>query len=189
MTQPKATIKLKFNRQDFEEVYFKNGQGNIFWGQDVRGHFAILLVFAGALVYSVIHSLLTNHLWAVPTIIFFIFLAFAYRYQRQISPILKWKKKVTENLNKLSKFKSHQIILTAESISLLLDEKETTTNWTAFTKAQINEDCISLISTDTLLFPKKSMTEKAYEYLTYFILDKFKTGYNKSNANAELEIS
>jgi hypothetical protein len=189
MTQPKATIKLKFNRQDFEEVYFKNGERNIFWGKNVRGHFAILLVFASALIYSVIHSLLTNHLWAVPTVLFFIFLASAYRYQRQVSPVLKWKKDINEHLDKLSKFNSHQIILTPDSISIMYDEKETTTRWTAFTKAQMNNDFISLISTDTLFFPKKSMTEKAYEYLTYFILDKFKNGYNKDNVNAELEIS
>ncbi len=40
----------------------------------------------------------------------------------------------------------------------------------------MNDDFISLISTDTLLFPKKSMTDSDYRYLTDFISNKLKNG-------------
>ncbi len=127
MTDPKSVIELKFNRQDFEEIYFRNGQGDTFWGQNVKGHFTMLLVFATTLICSTIYSLLTNHLWGFPIVLFFICLLSVLRYEKQISPILKWKKQVNEYLTTLSKFKSHKIILTTNSISIIQDNEETIT--------------------------------------------------------------
>ena len=173
------SIDLKFNRYDFEDIYFKDGKGDIFFGQTVKGCFIMLLVFTIALILSTGYSALADQLWGIPIVLFFIFLISLYDYKRKISPTVKWKKQVNEYLSKVSTFKSIKISLGSDAISFVTDNEEIITKWSAFTKATINEEFITLISVDVFLFPKKSMTENEYQYLKDFIRDKFKNERGK----------
>jgi c-di-AMP phosphodiesterase-like protein len=173
------SINLKFNRDDFKDIYFKDNRGNLFFGQTVKGHFIALLVFATALVLAIIFSELTDQLWGASIVLFFIFFIALFDYLWRMSSILKWKRQVNAYLERLSKYKLHKIYLTFDSISLIQDDEETIIKWSAFTKATMSDEFISLISTDVFLFPKKSMADEEYQYLRHFISDKFKNETGK----------
>ena len=176
MTESNKKIKLIFRRQDFEDIYFKNGQGDIFWGKPVMQYFVIVLVFASIVVISLAYSLFTDLLWGIPIVFLFLLIISLFQYMRQVSPIIKWKKQVVNYLDDLVKIKNQEIILTNEALTTIQDDQVTITKWISFTKATLDNESITLVGNDNYLFPKKSMSINDYKYLEEFISGKVQNG-------------
>lgn len=174
MIEAKTNIQLIFRRQDFEDIYFKKNQGNIFFGESVKQYFVILLLFVTVFIISLTYSLFRNVLWGFP--IFFLMLSgiSSVTYASHASPIIKWKKQVIKYLNDLAKIKKYEIALTNDTLIMIQDDEETIIKWVTFTKAILNDESITLFGTDTYFFPKKSMDPSDYKYLKGFISDKLK---------------
>ena len=175
MTSPETVIELTFNRQHFEDIYFKNKQGYIFLSPECKERFIILLAFSIVLIASIIYYLFTDTYLGLAILLFFCFTLAAADYRLRAVRILRWKKDVNKLLNKLSLGKKQQVILTDKSITVIEDNEETILTWASFTKALINDSYIELFSkSDFFLYPKKSMTESDYELLKDMIHSKIK---------------
>ncbi len=176
MKDSETNIQLKFCRKDFEEIYFKNQHGNIFWSGQVKQHFVNLIAVASILSASMVYSLSTNNLWPITVFFLFVFIASLVSYLRRALPILKWKRQVIVYLNNLDKIKSHSLTLTGAALTLIQDDTVTIIRWVRFTKVIFNEGSISLSGEDECLFPMNSMEKEEYKYLQDFILDRLKNG-------------
>lgn len=174
MTDTETTIKLKYQRVDFENIYFKNYQGNIFFSSAIKQQFVILLVFVSLFLISLIYFLYTTLLWGLP-IFFLCLLALSFSsYWRNASPIINWKKQVIMFLDGLDKISHNEITLTKSTLMVIQDDEVIITKWIVFTKVIFNEESIRLIGNDEYLFPKKSMAISEYAYLKNFITDRIK---------------
>jgi hypothetical protein len=169
MIDSNNTIELIFRKQDFEDIYFKDRQGNIFFSNAVKQYFIIASVFAGLFLFSLAYSFFTNHNWGIPIFFFFIFISSLLNYLWHVSPIIKWKKNVAEYLNMQAEFKSHTLTLTNEALTITQDDKVTILKWTSFTKAILKNESITLVGSENCLFPKRSMHLNDYQYLKEFI--------------------
>jgi c-di-AMP phosphodiesterase-like protein len=169
-------IVLVFRKQDFEDIYFKDRQENIFFSNAVKQHFIIASVFAGLFLFSLVYSFFTNHNWGIPIVFFFIFIFSLLNYLRHAFPIIKWKKNVVKYLSMQAEVKSHALTLTNEALTITQDDKVTIIKWTSFTKAILENESITLVGSENCLFPKKSMHLKDYQYLKEFVSGKIQNG-------------
>ena len=176
MTESNKIIKLIFRSQDFEDIYFKDRQGDIFWSTPVKQNFVIALVFISAALISLAYSLYTNQFWGIPIFLLFLFAIAFFIYAKQVSVILKWKKQVIKYLSDLAKIKKHEITLTNEALTIIQDNEVIITKWSTFTKVTLNNESISLSGNDNYFFPAISMSVNDYEYLKQFISDKVQDG-------------
>jgi hypothetical protein len=174
MVNAENKIELIFRRQDFEDIYFKNGKGDIFWSKNIKEYFIIFLVFASVFFVSLAYSLFMNLLWGLTLFLLLTFLLSLFTYAGHIFPTIKWKKQITKYLNSLTKIKKHEITLSAEAFIMTQDDEVTINRWLTFTKVILNDESIMLFGNDMYLFPKKSMDELSYKYLADFISDKLK---------------
>ncbi len=176
METPEKIIELNFNRKDFEDIYFKNKQADIFFSPQVKKSFILFLFISFLLISSVAYSLITNeNAWLIIVLFLSLSLAF-YNYFIRASPIYKWRKSVIEYLNKNSQINHHRLILTKNALIISQDQIETITKWTVFTKAIIDENHVSLVGTDNFLFPKSSMPAEDFEILSEIVRSRFKNG-------------
>ena len=169
-------ISLKFRREDFEEFYFKNNQGDIFWSKPVKQHFVLVLVFASIFFISLSYSLYTETFWGLPIFSLVVLIISYFTYKKHASPIITWKKQVIKYLDDLSKIKKYELFLTNEALTITQDEEVIITKWAAFTKGTFTEDSIVLAGSDNYVFPKKSMSLSDYKYIKEFISDKLQNG-------------
>ena len=176
MNESDKTIRLIFRRQDFEDIYFKDGNGDIFWNRSVKQDFVFALVFICLALISLAYSLFTNQFWGFPIVFLFLFAIAFFIYAKKAAVILKWKKQVVTYLDDLAKIKKYEITLTNETLTTIQDNEVIIVKWANFTKAILNNESISLLGNDTYFFPKKSMGIHDYEYLKQFISDKVQNG-------------
>lgn len=162
-------ISLTFRREDFEEIYFKNNQGDIFWGKPTKQNFIITLLCIAIFIISLSYSLYTNLLWGIPIIFFFLAIISYVSYNIHASPIIKWKKQVKNYLDALAKIKKYELLLTNEALTLIQDDETFITKWATFTKATLTDESITLNGSDTYFFPKKSMNSGDFKYLKELI--------------------
>lgn len=158
-------ISLNFNRKDFEEIYFRNNQGNFILSPMLKRDFKIfitsLLIFVGTVIYSWITN---KNAWlivisAIVTIITFI------PYYTKVIQLKKWRNSVIEFIKVNEIFKQNKLILTENTLSLVQDEKEEINKWSAFTRAEITDNYLTLTGNTQYFFPKKSMPPDDYVYL------------------------
>ncbi len=148
----------------------------MFWGRRVRGPFLIFSILAGTFIISLTYSIRRDE-YVILTVISFLGLLFAsYIFYRHASVIWKWKRTVEAYLDKLSRIKSHKIILTTGSLCPNQDMEENIEKWSEIKTATLREDFISLIGKENYFFPKKSMAEDDYNYLRDFVADRMKNG-------------
>lgn len=176
MKNAEKIINLTFRRRDFEDIYFKNSQGNIFLDTGIKKSFLIFLVFIIISCVLLVYSISTDKYIFLTVISFLCLLITGFMYCRQAIYIWNWKQKINSFLNELSHIKIHKITLTAYTISLEQDDEKTIEKWSAITKITMSEDYISLKGTQDYLFPKKSMSEIEFNYLADFASEKIKAG-------------
>lgn len=174
MIDSTTIIELTFRREDFEEIYFVNHEGNIFLSKTVKERFIILLVFICLFIISGTYSFFTNTLFGIPILSFFLLVIAGFSYRYYALPILKWKKNIDTYLKNLSQINNHAINLTPNSISVIQDGEEVIVKWVVITSAKITEKFITIAGTEIFFFPKKSMKDTDYQFLKNMVVEKIK---------------
>ena len=176
METPERSIELNFVRKDFEDIYFRDKQADIFFNPQIKNSFLLFLLVLLLFFSSIAYSLLTNdNAWLIIVLFISLSLAF-YNYFIRATLIFKWRKSVIEYLDKNAQIKHHRLTLTQNALIVSQDQIETITKWTVFTKAIIDENHVSLVGTDNFLFPKKSMHAEDFEILSEIVRSRFKNG-------------
>ena len=166
-------ITLNYNREDLEELYFKNGENKSFCPPKFKLELYIVISLFAFLVVAFIYYLITGELSFLGIMIFVLFLTSMDLY-RKASPTILWKREIRDYLDGLDKIKKNKIVLTAGSFSLIQDDKETIERWTEFKKAEINGTHILLLSGTNYIIPKKSMTPSEFDLLKKVVSEKIK---------------
>ena len=163
-------IKLNFNKADFEELHFKNGNDKILLSRTVKGQFILSLLAGCLLIASLIYSIMVNKSWGIFTILAVIFVLMVNHLIRKMSPIVKWKRSIRDFLNDQAKFINQKLTLSDKTLTLKQDTTITIMRWTDFKKIVIDDKSISLHGETDLMFPKKSMTWQEFDLLKNEIL-------------------
>lgn len=169
------TIELVYRRADFEEFYYRNGNGKTFFNSKFRQDRIIFVVFCSGFLLTLICIPYTGVDFGFLTLTGVASCIAFYSWYIKASYIIKWKKVVKEYLDTLDKISANKLILTNKTFSLIQDRKETIEKWTEFNKAKIEDDFISLTSnTSSYLIPKKSINHDDFQFLKIMITEKIK---------------
>jgi hypothetical protein len=175
MEHSERIIELSFKRQHFEEIYFKDRQGNILLSRLVRKPLIALLVIFTLLIGSILYSWLTNEAAALVVILLMFLIITLLIYGKTAYAILKWRRAIVKYMDEHSRFKSQKLILTESSLSVIQDNVEAIYKWSVFTNAVIEENYVTLKGADLYLFPKKSMSLEDYGYFTQMVRSQLKS--------------
>lgn len=96
-------IPLKFNRADFEEIYYKNNQGNIFLSKQIKTVFLFFLFSIIAFLSTLIYDIYANTFLSVSIALFIACIFTTYYYVRAAAAILKWKNGTRAYLDSIAK--------------------------------------------------------------------------------------
>lgn len=165
-------IKLNFNRADFEELHFKNGNDKVFLSKNVKQQFILSLIAGCLFIGSFIYSVIVHRAWGIFTIISLIFVLVINHLVKKIDPIIKWQKTIRFFLTEQAKFINQRLILSENTITLKQDTTITVVPWKDFKKIVIDNKSISLYGDTGFIFPKKSMTWQDFDLLKNEILSR-----------------
>lgn len=165
-------INLTFRRADFEELYFRNGNENLFFSPTAKTQ-TYIFIFLGLLFFFFLgYFRITNESLENMLFICMLWILSAIILGGKIYVVLKWKKSIKQFLDVTSKYKINKLILSETSISIIQDDKEHIEKWSEFKKADINDESIILYSIVNYMFPRKSMTKEEYEFFKEIVRKK-----------------
>jgi hypothetical protein len=165
-------IILNFNKKDFEDIFFRDGNEKIFFSPSTKEGTKLSLIFGSICLILLIFGIFTDKLWFL---FFFVLLAFIIQSIRsitEISKILKWRKGVKKYLENTSKYQSNKLVITEQTFSILQDKNETIELWSNFKRVEMREDVIFLYGQEQFIFPKKSMKLDDYEMFVTMVRKK-----------------
>ncbi len=165
---------LNFNRQDFEEIYFKENQGSLFFSPLTRAKTATSFILGIILLFTYSNSSLTSSNWGFFYVFLLIFILSAVHLLLNVHQVLKWKQSVIKYLNVISKFTSHELLVNDSYLALIQDGNETIVRWSEFKKVELGEDFIRIEGSIDFLFPRKSMSESNFLILKELIRNNIK---------------
>ena len=174
MNDTEKVIELKFRREDFQDIYFRNKQGSIFKNAEIKSSYSICLIFLIIFCISLCISILKNTFIIVTIFAFLALLSASIVYFIKARHIWKWRSSVNTSISKLSEIRDSKITLTQNTICICYDALEIIEKWALFTKVTINEDYVLLLGGENHLFPRKSMAESDFKYLKDFVARKIK---------------
>lgn len=157
-------ITLHFDRNHFEEIYFKNNQRSYIHNAEIKPLFRNSVILLLIIVFLFFYAKVKNE-YEILIIPFIPLIVFVFKYLEKFSIILKWKKGVVRYLNEQEQYTSHTLILSDNSLSIIQDGQETIEKWSNFTSVKILDDYIALNSLEHFLIPKKSMTPEEFQIL------------------------
>jgi hypothetical protein len=170
MNPSKLEINLKFNPDDFWEVFGIDGGWMFMKYPHLVTHFKMMaLGFSGLLVFGVLWYYGDEFAFTFTFLMFFTYYHFSLFFADN-SKLLKHKESVKVYIDDIAKYQTHKLKLTKSFISLLLDDEESCYNMALVKEIEIKEKHVRIIldTTRYLLFPKKSMSEKDYsDFLTF----------------------
>ncbi|WP_157485923.1 hypothetical protein [Flavobacterium soli] len=165
-------IDLTFRRADFEELYFRNGNENLFFSPTAKTQTHIFIFLGLLFLFFLVHFRITNESQENMLFVCILWILSAIILGGKIYTVLKWRKSIKTFLDKTSKYKINKLIVSEVSISIIQDDKEHIEKWSEFKKADINDELIILCSTVNYMFPKKSMTNQEYELIKEIVRDR-----------------
>lgn len=157
-------IPLKFNRKDFEEIYFRNNQANLFFSPATKSTTITFIVLSVLLLAFYFGNLFGLDNWGLFYLLSFFLIGCAINLFTSILAILKWKKSIYKYLKSIEKGKEIKFKISSEFINVIINENESFTKWSEFKRIEINEKFIALEGKTNYLFPKKSMDEEDYVF-------------------------
>lgn len=169
-----TSFEILFNRADFEEIFYANGQGKIFLNQKTRPYSYLTLGTAILALISLVYSVSTNSSYHLFIILFLLLLAQIILLYRKVQPTVKWKKQIKAYLDREATYTNHKIAVSDNTLSIIQDKQETIQQWSQFKSCVIAEAYISLIGTQNYLIPKKSMSATDYDVLKSIVSEKVK---------------
>lgn len=158
-------ISLKFNQKDFEEIYFRDNQGSLFFSHKTKS--LTITAIALVVVLSILHflNLISIDNFGIYYFLIFILLLCILRLIVGMLETLKWKKGITHYFRSMAVYQLFELHLTNDFLHIKLDNDESFTRWNEFKKIQINDQYIALEGSVNFLFPRKSMSIDDYMYL------------------------
>jgi len=167
----KIEIDLKFNPEDFKEIYYRDLQGNYFRGPTTQRAFITLLILIALeiIVLSFFSEIVM--LKSVVTIALIICLG-NYMYVAYI--LWKWKKQIRRFLKREGAYSKHRLILTEKAFCLVQDELEHIEKWQNLKSADITPTFLKISGKQEYLIPMKSIGYDQYELLRKIVAEKTK---------------
>lgn len=160
-------IRLKTDRKDFENIYFKGNQGSLFLSPVTKGKTITTLIIGSILLIALLlKDQLGKENVGILYFLSFLFLLCAVFLSVSVNNVSRWKKGVDAYLRSLEKCSLYEITFSNEFFNVAIDHQEEHNVWKDFTTADINDDYISLDGKHSYMFPKKSMSKDDYHLLT-----------------------
>lgn len=156
-------IPLKYNRTDFEEIYFKDNQGSLFFSSTTKNK-TIFTIIIGVIL-AVLHfgNLISSDNMGLYYFLNFIFFVSIIYLLIAFITVLRWKKVIEKYLKSLDNSTFFQLELTDTFLIININHQEDYIQWKEFIKVESKNDYIFLQSgIQNYLFPKKSMSEEDY---------------------------
>lgn len=159
-------IKLNVNRKDFEEIYFSDKQGSLFFSRTTRGKTVTTAVVGLILlILFCFKNDLSKEKFGILYFVSFLFLLCTVYLSLSINKVSRWKKEVNKYLKSLEDSKIYEIRFNDDIFNVNLNHQEELSKWEDFKDFEVNEDFISLEGKFNYMFPKKSMSKGDYEAL------------------------
>lgn len=160
------TIKLNVNRKDFEEIYFRENQGSLFFSPTTKGKtFTTIIVALILVILFYFKGDLSKEKFGILYFVSFLFLLCTVYLSLGINKVSRWKKQVNGYLKSLENSKIYKITFDDEVFNVNLNNQEELSKWEDFKYFEINNEFISLEGKYNYMFPKKSMTKADYDLL------------------------
>lgn len=166
-------MDLHFSRQDFEEIYFKDHQGDYFRSSTTKGLFIALSVGLALLTVAGVYWFYNDSLELIVFACIPVALL-AFFYIKACRVLYVWKTQVSNSLDKEEQYEHYQIILSDGSFSLIQNDKETIERWSNFVKATISDEYIFLEGSQNIMIPRKSLKAEDYGELKKVVSEKIK---------------
>lgn len=166
-------IRLNFNRNDFEEIYFKDNQGNYFKDPTIKPLFRNLLMYVFVFLSCVVYSKIVDD-YGIFLIASIGLLYFAYSYLERLAFIQKKKKEIISYLDKQEVYTLNKLVISENHFSIIQDKEETIEKWENFKSVKILDNYVSLMSKEHFLIPSKSMTTEEYKLFIKLVSEKAK---------------
>lgn len=165
MSEEKVIV-LKPKRQDFEKIYFGGNQGSLFFSATTRGKtFTTIVVGVILLILFFFKDDLSKEKFGILYFVSFLFLLCAVFLSVSINKVSRWKKQVNFYLDKLENCKIYEIRFNENFFTINIDGEKETSEWKDFEYFDNNNEFIVLEGKYSYMFPKKSMSEKDYNFL------------------------
>ncbi len=166
-------FNLKFNREDFEEIYFRDNFGSVFFGPTTKKAFYVF-VFMLCLTIGL-------SFYAVPNeqdVIFFISWALlgliAMNFAKKAGAVIRWKKSIQLFFKEEENFKSMQLVLSDDGIAILRDDKEVFEKWEDVRRSEITDTFIWLEGKVHTVIPKGALEEGVFDKVRTMVEKKLK---------------
>ena len=172
----KLEIQLIFNIDHFREIYYQNGQGNIFKNSLTRNAIAIPIIL---MVITAVFYLFS---FRIPEISWLVGLGFIVIFSTGVYAIIaiikykKWKSQIETFLKDIGQHEIYKISITENAIELILGSTTTIDKWEIIKSARIEKNYIFLYKQEgpLFLFASKSMKDEEFEKLKEFVIRKVK---------------
>jgi len=155
-------FNLKFNREDFQKIYFRDNTGSIFFSPTTKKAFYVfviaIIVTTGLSFYAV-----PNEQDAIFFISWALLGLIAMNYAKKAGVVIRWKKSIQLFFKEEENFKSMKLVLTENGISILRDENEVFENWKDVQTSEITEDFIWLEGKVHTVIPKGALPKDDFE--------------------------
>ena len=164
---------MKFNRKDFEELYFKNGRGSYTKDEVIRASFRNViisgLVSMGLFIYAIIQNSYDLFYFSL---IFLVILLFVYLVAA--NNVKKWRLQIKNYLDSQEKYSKHVLVVNDEYFSIIQNDEETIEKWTNIERVKIFDSHIWILGVENFLIPAKSMSKGEFVELRTLVSKKFK---------------
>lgn len=169
-------IELKYNPQDFREIYYQNGQGSVFTYKPTQT--AIIYFLSIVLFICIIYFVSYQRPYMSWLLVFalIILLITIIHGVIIITKYLRWKAATKNFIRELSRYKSFNIHLTSSAIEFTQDSKITIDKWDSIQSVSIFENYLMMFKGTELAYfiPEKSMKPDEFIKLKNFITLKIK---------------
>ncbi|WP_326982734.1 hypothetical protein VUJ46_21680 [Chryseobacterium sp. MYb264] len=169
MSEEKVIV-LKPKRKDFEDIYFSGNQGSLFFSSTTRGKMITTIVVGLILLIMFFFKEdFSEEKFGILYFVSFLFLLCAVFLSVSINKVSRWKKQVTNYLNKLEHCKIYEIRFNDNFFTVNIDDEKETSEWKDFNYFDSNNEFITVEGKYSYMFPRKSMSEKDYSLLKQVI--------------------
>lgn len=157
-------ISLKFNKKDFEEIYFTDKKRSLFFSPKTK---ALTITFLFLSIITIVFYFggfwgISN--WGILYLLLFFAIVNLLRLASGVLTVLNWRNSIEKYLKEMESYSKLEVIVLKDYINVVFDDKENFTHWSEFKRVIVNDKYISLEGKVNYLFPKKSMCEEDYTF-------------------------